>query len=60
MRDGLKLVDVLPLGIRELDIQGDLFWSAEEEVDLLVEFLREDADGEFGSEKREGRIAIEV
>ncbi|KAL0639463.1 hypothetical protein Q9L58_001492 [Maublancomyces gigas] len=42
LRHGRRLVDVLPPGLRELDIQGNRFWSVEQEVDLLVEFLRED------------------
>lgn len=42
LRNGRRLVDVLPPGLRELDIQGNRFWSVEQEVDLLVEFLQED------------------
>lgn len=39
----LRLSDVLPPGLRELDIQGDKFWSVEEEADRLIELLREEA-----------------
>lgn len=37
--DGLRLADVLPVGIKELDIRGGGFWSFEQEVDRLVELL---------------------
>lgn len=37
--DGLRLADVLPVGIRELDIRGDRFWTLEQEVGRLVELL---------------------
>lgn len=43
MRDGVPLVEALPLGLKELDIKGDRFWTVEEEVDVLVEYLREEA-----------------
>lgn len=41
VRGALRLADLLPLGLQELDIQGDKYWSVDEEVDRLIELLQE-------------------
>lgn len=42
--DAPQLADVLPGGLRELDIQRDRFWSVPREVDALVQFVRGGAE----------------
>lgn len=40
-RESLRLVDVLPLGLRELDVRSDPYWSVDAALDQKMELLME-------------------